>query len=506
MEKKRSTQTKKPIINLLFFIALLSFFSGCSGGDTEKAMSSVSHENLMESVNYLASEELNGRLSGSEGFDKAAEYVAGLFKEYKLEPLGDAGYFQYFGIEHNKIITSNFSIINKGEEKEYKLGVDYVCRGMTGAGNITAPVVFCGYGISEPETGYDDYKNMDIEGKIVMVFRYNPEWKPESGRWPPANPRPKARIAAEKGAVGIIFVSAPNNNPARTIIGSVAHGDGEQDIDFPQVHIDNPQSDDFFEGSETTLAEVQQKIDSLKTPFSIRLNTKAHISIETQYTKDKLTMNVVGVQYGSHPELKNEFVVIGAHLDHVGGQAGDIYFPGANDNASGVAVLLEIAKVFRKYRLEPKRSVIFAAFSAEESGLYGSEYFIENSTVPVNDISAMINFDCVGQGDSIKVGGGKTAPELWNIAQYVDIRHTHLMSKSTGGGGGADATAFYDRGIPILYYNTTGGYKHLHMLSDKPETLNLSLFEKLTKNALLTVYHIANLKPEKDPKTLMQPE
>lgn len=506
MENNRFKQIKIRIICLFFFATLLSAFSGCSGGDTEKAMSSVSYENLMKSVNYLASGELKGRLAGSDGYNIAAEYVAGLFEKYKLEQLGDHGYFQYFGIEHNNIITSNFSIINNGKEKEYKLGVDYVCRGMTGAGDITTPVVFCGYGISEPETGYDDYKNIDVEGKIVMVFRYNPKWKPESGRWPQASPRPKARIAAEKGAVGIIFVSAPNNNPARTIIGSVAHGNGEQDIDFPQVHIDNPQSDDFFEGSNTTLSNVHQKIDSLKTPYSLPLKTLAHIVIETQYTKSKQTMNVVGIQYGSHPKLKDEFIVVGAHLDHVGGQAGEIYFPGANDNASGVAVIIEIARIFRKYRLEPKRSIIFVAFSAEEPGIYGSEYFVEQSPVPVNDIFAMINIDCVGQGDSIKVGGGKTAPELWNIAQYVDIRHTHLMSKSTWGGGGADATAFYNRGIPTLYYNTTGGYKHLHMTSDKPKTFNPVLFEKLTKNALLTVYNIANLKPEQEPKTLIKPD
>ena len=506
MRNKRFIQIKIRIICLFFFTVILSAFSGCSGGDTEKAMSSVSYENLIESVNYLASEELNGRLSGSEGFDKAAEYVAGLFEEYKLKPLGDPGYFQYFEIEHNEIITSNFSIINNGKEKEYKLGVDYVCRGMTGAGDITVPVVFCGYGISEPETGYDDYKNVDVEGKIVMVFRYNPKWKPASGNWPQASPRPKAKIAAEKGAVGIIFVSAPNNNPARTIIGSVAHGDGEQDIDFPQVHIDNPQSEDFFEGSNTTLPDIQHKIDSLKTPYSLPLIPRAHIVIETQYTKNKQTMNIVGIQYGSHPKLKDEFIVVGAHLDHVGAQADEIFFPGANDNASGVAVILEIARIFRKYRLEPKRSIIFVAFSAEESGLYGSEYFAEHSPVPVNDIFAMINFDCVGQGDSIMVGGGKTSPELWNIARYIDIRHTHLMSQRTWGGGGADATAFYNRGIPTLYYNTTGGYKHLHMTSDKPETFNPVLFEQLTKNALLTVYNIANLKPEKEPKTIAKPE
>jgi len=117
MENNRFKQIKIRIICLFFFATLLYAFSGCSGGDTEKAMSSVSYENLLESVNYLASGELKGRLAGSDGYNIAAEYVAGLFEKYKLEQLGDHGYFQYFGIEHNNIITSNFSIINNGKEK-----------------------------------------------------------------------------------------------------------------------------------------------------------------------------------------------------------------------------------------------------------------------------------------------------------------------------------------------------------------------------------------------------
>jgi len=494
------------IAHFLFFSFLTVFFFGCSKGVFEKAIDSVSVENLMEPVNYLASEELQGRLAGSEGYDLAAEYVAGLFKKYNLKSPFDSSFFQYFEVEHNSIIGSDFRIISNGIKKKYKLGHDYVCRGMTGTAEVTAPVVFCGYGISKPESGYDDYENTDVRDKIVMVFRYNPVWKPKSGKWHSPSPRAKAKIAAENGAVGIIFVSAPNNNPKRTIIGSVAHGEGKQYIDFPQIHIDNPQSDDFFNNSGMTLADAQEKIDSLKTPHSFPLATKAKISIKAEYTKNKRTMNVVGMVPGSHPVLKNEFVVIGAHLDHVGTQAGEIYFPGANDNASGVAVILEIARIFNKYKLAPKRSVMFVAFSAEESGLHGSEYFIENPPVPVNNIFAMINFDCVGQGDSIKVGGGKSAPDLWNIAQYIDIRYTKLMSQSTWGGGGADATPFFNKGIPTLYYNTTNGYEHLHMTTDTPETLDIVLFEKLTKNALLTTYYVANMKAEEEPKVLAKPE
>ncbi|MBE9511567.1 MAG: M28 family peptidase [Bacteroidetes bacterium] len=206
MGNKRFKQIKIRIICLFFFTTLLSVFSGCSRGNTEKAMSSISHENLIESVNYLSSGELKGRLAGSDSYNIAAEYVADLFKKYNLEPLGDSGYFQYFSIEHNDLNTSKLSVVFNEKEKEYKFGSDYVCRGMT----------------------------------------------------------------------------------------------------------------------------------------------------ESQYTKSKQTMNIVGIQYGSHPKLKDEYIVVGAHLDHVGAQANEIFFPGANDNASGIAVILEIAKVFNKFKLQPE--------------------------------------------------------------------------------------------------------------------------------------------------------
>lgn len=487
-------------------LCIFAIFSSCSGGGIEKAKENISGEDIMETVKYLSSKEMNGRLAGSEGYNRSAKWVAEKFERYQLEPAFDKSWFQKFDIEFNEIVNSKFEIIRDGKKKRYEPGKDYVCRGMTGSGNFTAPVVFCGYGISIPEQGYDDYKDIDVNNKIVMVFRYNPGWRPESGNWPPAQPRLKSRVAADKGALGIIFVSAPNNKPARTIIGSVAHGEGRQDIDFPQIHIDNPQSDDFFAGSGFNLTEAQRKIDSLRSPFSFELNSKAQILIEANYSANKETMNIAGIKPGNDPDLRNEYVVVGAHLDHVGGQAGKIYFPGANDNASGIAVILKIAKMFNKCNVNTKRSVIFVAFSGEESGLFGSNHFVENTPVRHEDIFAMINFDCVAQGDSIRIGGGKTAPELWDIARYADMNNTNLMSVNTWAGGGADATAFYDKGISTLYYTTTGGYKYLHETGDTPETLNRELFRKITVNALLTTYYIANMKPENEPKTLMEPE
>ena len=204
------------------------------------------------------------------------------------------------------------------------------------------------------------------------------------------------------------------------------------------------------------------------------------------------TMNVVGLLEGSEPLLKNEYLVVGAHLDHVGSQAGEIFAPGANDNASGSTAALEIARAFVNSGIQPKRSIIFVLFASEELGLVGSTFFVNQSPVSLNKIVAMLNLDCIGYGDSIQVGNGKSSPKLWNIARRQDSLYTKMMVEATWNGGGADAGPFHDKGIPAAYFVTTNSYAHLHYMTDTPETLNKSLFEKITKLAYLTAFDVAD--------------
>ncbi|TSA26394.1 MAG: M20/M25/M40 family metallo-hydrolase, partial [Ignavibacteriales bacterium] len=247
-------------------------------------------------------------------------------------------------------------------------------------------------------------------------------------------------------------------------------------------------------------------------PYSIQIVPKVDIEVHTKYEKEKEVVNVVGIIEGSDPVLKNEYLIIGAHLDHVGSQArladtsseraGKIYFPGANDNASGSAALLQIAREFsntkekpaslKRQRGEPKRSIIFVFFASEEQGLYGSKYFSENMKFPKEKVKAMVNLDCVGYGDSIQIGGGESAQALWNIAKQIDNENDKLLVTRTWKGGGADAEPFFEKGIQTLYFVTTNSYKHLHMISDKPETLNPNLFEAITKLAFKTTLYISN--------------
>jgi hypothetical protein len=477
----------------ILLVAVIIAIPACAQPDIP-GLSTISQRDLMKTVTFLASPKLDGRLSGSEGYNIAARYVADGFAQIGLKPLGDSAYFQKLNVEYNEIYPPlKLNLIEATKiKKEYKPGTQFVCRELTGAGHVTAPVVFCGYGLSQPEIGYDDYAGMDVKGKIVIAFKPNPRWKiNDSSNWVSNYPRAKAKTAAQHGAVALMIVSPPNDpNPQKAII-SVLEGGGEADEHFPQIHIDIPVADDFLAGTDYTLKTLQAKIDSTQKPFSILLSSEAEIEIHTKYTKEQPTMNVIGLLEGSDSVLKNEYLVIGGHLDHVGGQAGEIFAPGANDNASGSAAVLEIAQAFVKGNVKPKRSIIFTTFASEELGLVGARYFVDHSPVPLEKIAAMINLDCIGFGDSMQVGNGKSAPMLWQIARRADSLYTHRMVSATWNGGGADAGPFHDKGIPAAYFVTTNSYAHLHDITDTPETLNRLLFETIVKLAYLTAYEVA---------------
>lgn len=474
----------------LFLIVLLTTIT--INAQSTTGLSEISKESLIANVRILTSPDFDGRLPGSEGYNKAAQFAADKFYELGLKSAGDKSYFQYLNVEYNKIKSpAIFKSIVDDDTINYKIGKDFVLRGFTGSNSFTLPVVFCGYGISRPDLYYDDYAGMNVKNKIVIVLKQNPSWKNNDKDWGTNYPREKCLVAQKHGAKGILFVSLPNDTKPQPLIGSVLHGEGEQPIDFPQLHISLDAASKLLSKTGFTISDCQTKIDEKKKPLSMNLITKAVIKVNADYEKNAKTMNVVAMIEGSDLKLKEEYVIIGAHLDHVGSQAG-LLFPGANDNASGSAGVLEIAKAFVKGGIVPKRSVIFVLFASEEQGLTGAKNFVESWEKGYDKIVAMLNLDCVGYGDSIQVGNGKSAQMLWQIANQIDETSFNSMVERTWSGGGADATPFYEKNIPCLYFVTTNSYDHLHLPSDEVSTLNPALYEKIVRLAHLTALEIAN--------------
>ncbi len=470
------------------FIVLLVFSSTnffCQGHDSK-----ILSGDLLEHITYLTSPELKGRLSGSDGYNKVSKYAAEIFKKLELKHLWSEDYYQPLNVEYNNIDGPvGLSLFTDDTREELKLGEDFVCRGFTGSGNMKAEVIFCGYGLSLP--GYDDYTGIDVSNKVVLMFKQGPSWNIDGLTPDMSLPRYKTNLASEHGAKAVLFVSKPNIKEPQKLIISVLHGIGEQPITMPQLHVDIPIANKILSKTKFDLSKLQSIIDSTKSPISLNSNELVEINVHAEYYKQKQTQNVVALLEGNDDKLKNEFIIVGAHLDHVGNQTDNFYAPGANDNASGSAAVLEIAKALTKIRAELKRSVILVLFASEEQGLFGSQYFADNLPVPIEKVTAMINLDCIGYGDSIQVGNGKSAPELWNIAKAIDKSSSKMMVNNTWSGGGADATPFFAKGIPALYFVSTNSYKYLHLPGDTVGTLNSQLLEDITNLALETVTNIS---------------
>ena len=462
-------------------------------GTLSAAEASITKADLLERVKSLTGSSMNGRLPGTEGYTVAAKFAAEHFAQLGLQPGGDKGYFQTLPIEANEVIGQPYFGLS-GSDEPYVLGEDYVFRGFTGAGNISAPVVFCGYGLSFPDRGYDDYSGVDVEGKIVLVFKQGPGWKlaDDEGWHGMSNPRLKANTAAAHGALAVLMVSKPNDKNPQPLIGSVMHGDGKHTLNIPQLQISQEVAAELLSGAGLDLSDLQTRIDKDHNPVSASLDLAVDLKVETRYQPQAETWNVVGILPGSDPDLSTEYLVIGAHLDHVGTQTGKALFPGANDNASGSAAVMEIAEAFMRSGHTPPRTVVFILFSGEEQGLIGSQYYADHPVRPLDLTVAMMNFDCVAHGDSIRIGGGKSAPLLWGHTLQLDAVAQNLMIPGTWAGGGADAAPFFNKGLPTLYFVTTNSYTHLHRTSDKVETLNGDLFEAITRLGYRTAAWVAD--------------
>jgi hypothetical protein len=475
--------------------------SGCRQPDDPLArgLAVIDQDALLTDVATLAAPEFSGRLSGSAGYEAAARWAARRFGRLGLQSGGDNGhYLQHLTIEHNEILgTPELTLtLPDGEVVPARLGRDFTCRGFTGKGEVTAEVVFVGYGLSAPDRGYDDYAGVDVEGKVVLMFKPDPGWAPDSLGWDRASglPRSRARTAREHGARAVLWCDVPGEDrwaPYQGPIGSVLHGPGEHVGDVPHLELDVALAARIL-GGEGAVHARRARIDSLQAPWSGPTGVIAHVAVDAAYDPQRETCNVVGILPGSDPQLRQQALVLGAHLDHVGRQSPEVYFPGANDNASGSAAILRLAEAFTAAGRAPRRSVVFVLFAGEESGLVGARHHAANPAFPPERTVAMFNLDCIAVGDSIRIGGGESAPALWDLARELDADGDRRTVAATWRGGGADATPFFERGIPTLYWVTTNSYEHLHRPSDTPQTLDGPLFTDLVRLAFRTAWTVAD--------------
>jgi len=438
---------------------------------------SVSTDSLMKHVRYFSSPALNGRLPGSDGFLKTVQYAEQYFAQHGLQQIQKSTWRQDIPIETNVIDSARVLIETGRDMMELVPGVDFSVRGYSGSGHVTAPVVFCGYGLDTDD--YSDYKGVDVKGKIVLIFKSVPPFLKTT--LPEYSIRRASDAAYQHGAVAAIFVSQPNQPHPQEPIGSMMHGEGPMHADLPQIQLSVGKAEFLMTGSGYTLKQLQSSIDSLKMPCSVPCTKEASVFVQTNYDANGHTTNVIAMLPGSDPRLKDEYIILGAHHDHVGSIGNTVLYPGANDNASGTAAVLELARIFSADRSRLKRSVVFVLFGSEEKGLDGSTYFVNHLPVPKEKIVAVFNMDCIGCGDSLMAGNGKSCPVLWNLAIEIAKQNKWPVSDRTWEGGGADLKPFYEAGIPGLYFVNTNAHQQLHLPADTPEILNQPQFTRMVQ-------------------------
>jgi aminopeptidase YwaD len=466
-------------------LGALAFSQALYAASAPPVSSQLSPARYMGDVGYLASEAMQGRGNGSPELEKAAEYIADQFRRAGLQPAGDNnGYFQAFTVTTGATLGARNEL--RIGDTALKINDDFVPIVFSDSAEFQGPLIFAGYGITAPEFKYDDYAGIDAANKIVVVFTHEPqELDPKSAFagtdfTPHASFVNKAINARMHGAKGIIFITDPGHDYED--LGGMTRREQAGDIGIPAMHAKRAPVVEAFKKGGKDLAALHQAIDKDLAPQSFEVaGATARIVTDVVRTR-KTVRNVLAALPGSDPVLKNEWIVIGAHYDHLGLGGASSLSPsligqphlGADDNASGTAGVLEIARAAAMNPGPWKRSVLFMAFAGEEIGLLGSSHFTNYPTVPLGSITAMINMDMIGRVSNgrITIGGVGTSPSFKPALEELSRGGRLAVAYTESGYGASDQTAFNAKKIPVLFF-FSGTHTDYHKPSDTADKINV---------------------------------
>ena len=535
----------------VLFVALFTASPGAQRAASSKGAASITEGDLKEWLTYIASDELQGRATYSEGLGLAAGYISEHLRQWGVKPAGDRGTYlqvvKVLGVKTNS--KASVTVTVNGESRTFKdaEGITFP-KQMGGKQTISGDqIAFVGYGLQIPAAELDDYRGVDPSGKIVVYLgREGPSNIPQ-GSFRALGAR--ARSATEKGAIAVI---GPSINPAGAARGAApapapapatppagaGRGRGQAPVDngdFTTVQrYDTPTTptltagdaffDFLFSGSDVKYSELKAKIDRREPlpAFSLKgVTLSIDVDADYQVVRTRLTHNVVGIVEGTDPKLKDTYVAFGAHYDHVGfresGNPGDdLISNGADDDGSGTVAIMALAKAFATGP-KPKRSLLFVWHAGEENGLLGSEYMADHPAVPLEKIVAQLNIDMIGRNRNddaaaanmvLVVGSDRISTELHNINEDANAAQPTPLTLDYEMNDPADAQSIYTRsdhysyaakGIPIIFY-FTGLHPDYHRPSDSVDKI---IFPKMTRIARLvytTGLTLANREkaPERD--------
>ena len=489
----------------------------------KQALSRVSVDRLMADVRHLSSEEFHGRQTGTPEDLSSAWWVVERWRNLGLLPVMPAPLRAGTAPERtsaqdrsqNRSLVSltqpwmmgttvpvsrivalpTLQIVTGSFVAPALVGSDYLPTLDAPSVDLQAPVSFVGYGISDPEQGYDDYQGLDVKGRIVVFLRGKPVWYERM-----VSHAEKVRTAQSKGAVGYVTVTGPimSAYEARRGVGTnplayYGNQDRAADQSLPGVWAAPALVESILQqpGQEPTvsLQSVQEYIQQKKLPKSRHTDTQLRLRWERTKSSGALC-NVIGIIEGQDPSLRDDTIVIGAHRDHFGRQAG-LLFPGADDNASGTAVILEVARLFMEAGAKPARSIVFVSFSGEEQGLLGSKLYVERPPRPLAQTKAMINIDHAGIGNG-RLTVGVTGLDKSVAAQAGESAELADKLDLFGFFPGGDHVPFKEAGVPTVTVVSGGPHPHFHQPGDTSETIQPNVLLSATRYVLALTWQLAN--------------
>jgi hypothetical protein len=439
----------------------------------------------LNDIKTLSAPDMEGRGAGTKGLERATKYLEHRYKGLKLQPAGTNGYLQPFTVTTGaKLKSDNEFMVDEGGKKQpLALNQDFVPASFSSSGSLTAPVVFAGYGASAEEFGYDDYAGLDVKDKIVVVLRYEPEIfgvkSGQHGLTQHSQLISKAINARNHGAKALVLINGKLADGEEDLLMRFGGVSGPQNAGIMLLQVKNAVADSWLKAAGKSLTDVQQQInhsgkpDSFACPATLQLSLK--VDIEATHAR---VNNVLAYL----PGKTAEYVIIGAHYDHLGrgdsnslapSQIGKIH-PGADDNASGTAGVLELARLFAPMKGQLDRGILFMSFSGEELGLLGSAEWVKDPTLPLDKCVAMLNMDMIGRikDNKVYIGGVGTGSTFKTILEQAQKREPNFkIEYSAGGYSASDHTSFVAKKIPVLFF-FSGLHSDYHKPSDTWDKIN----------------------------------
>lgn len=468
------------------------------------AVPAADPQRYLNDVKALTTPNMEGRGDGSKGLTRAAHLIEQHFKSLGLEPAGKSSYFQPFTVITGAHLKgkNQFIVTSAGQKKDLKLKQDFVPFSFSSSGSVSAPLVFAGYGITADEFQYDDYMHLDVKDKIVIVLRYEPaSFAAKAGNHGLTQHSQfitKAINARNHGAKALVLVNGKLGDGEEDLLTRFGSVSGPEDVGILFMQVKNEIADGWLKAAGKSLKEVQEKINSSSQPESFALPDGQSASLAVNIENTRATVNNVLAYL---PGKSDEYVIIGAHYDHLGrgnfdslapSQVGQIH-PGADDNASGTAGVLELARLLALQKGQLQRGILFASFAGEELGLLGSAAWVKDPTRPLDKAVAMLNMDMIGRikDDKVYIGGVGTGSTLKSILEQAQSNSGFKIEYSAGGYAASDHTSFVAKKIPVLFF-FSGLHSDYHKPSDTSDKINTDSAARLLNLVAATGEQLAD--------------